>query len=61
MRIGAPEVAVLDMLALGAEVEVIAPPELRAELARVARQIADRHAGCTGTGRERQARISREA
>ena len=44
MRIGAPEAAVLDMLALGAEVEVIEPPELRAELARVARQIADRHA-----------------
>jgi predicted DNA-binding transcriptional regulator YafY len=61
VRIGAPEVAVLDMLALGAEVEVIAPPELRAELAQVARQIADRHAGCTGTGRERRARIPREA
>jgi len=52
---------VLDMLALGAEVEVIEPPELRAELARVARQIADRHAGCTGDGRERQARFPGEA
>jgi hypothetical protein len=50
---------VLDMLALGAEVEVIEPPELRAELARVARQIADRHAGCTG--RPRKACIPGEA
>jgi len=39
---------------------VIEPPELRAELARVARQIADRHAGCTG-GRPRKARIPGEA
>ena len=31
----------LDLLALGAEVEVMRPPELRAELARVARHIAD--------------------
>ena len=49
------------MLALGAEVEVVEPPELRAELAQVARQIADRHAGCTGDGRERHARIPGEA
>ena len=33
----------LDLLALGAEVEVVRPPELRAELARVARHIADLH------------------
>ena len=33
----------LDLLALGAEAEVVRPPELRAELARVARQIADLH------------------
>jgi WYL domain len=43
VRIESPEVAVLDLLALGAEVEVVRPPELRAELARVARRIADLH------------------
>ena len=43
VRIESPEAAVLDLLALGAEVEVVRPPELRAELARVARRIADLH------------------
>ncbi len=61
VRIGAPEVAVLDMLALGAEVEVMEPPELRAGLARVARQISDRHAGRAPDGRDGQARIPGEA
>ena len=43
VRIESPDAAVLDLLALGAEVEVVRPPELRAELARVARCIADLH------------------
>jgi len=43
VRIESPEAAVLDLLALGAEVEAVRPPELRAELARVARRIADLH------------------
>jgi hypothetical protein len=32
------------MLALGAEVEVVHPPDLRARIAETARQIADLHA-----------------
>ena len=47
VRIESPEAAVLDLLALGAEVEVVRPPELRAELARVARRIADLHSDGT--------------
>jgi predicted DNA-binding transcriptional regulator YafY len=43
VRIDSPGTAVLDLLALGAEVEVVRPPELRAELAQVARLIAARH------------------
>ena len=43
VRVESREAAVLDLLALGAEVEVVRPPELRAELARVARRIADLH------------------
>ena len=51
VRIESPEAAVLDLLALGAEVEVMRPPELRAELARVARHIADLHTdGPSGPG-----------
>ena len=47
VRIESPEAAVLDLLALGAEVEVVRPPALRAELARVARRIADLHSDGT--------------
>ncbi|HEV2241416.1 MAG TPA: WYL domain-containing protein [Streptosporangiaceae bacterium] len=43
VRIDSAEAAVLDMLALGAEVEVVHPPELRARIAETARQIADLH------------------
>jgi predicted DNA-binding transcriptional regulator YafY len=42
--IDSADAAVLDMLALGAEVEVVHPPELRARIAETARQIADLHA-----------------
>jgi len=45
VRIGPPDAAVPDLLALGAEVEVIDPPALRARVAAAARQIAVRHAG----------------
>ena len=47
VRIESPEAALLDLLALGAEVEVVRPPELRAELARVARRIVDLHSDGT--------------
>src|SRR6516165_3456592 len=40
VRIDSPDVAVLEMLALGAEVEVLQPPELRAALRDAATQIA---------------------
>ena len=43
VRIESPEAAVLDLLALGAEVEVVRPPELRAELAGAGRRIAALH------------------
>ena len=43
MRIDSAEAAVLDMLALGAEVEVVHPPELRSLLRQTARQIAELH------------------
>jgi len=36
---------VLDLLALGAEVEVLHPPGHRAEVARAAQRIAGLHAG----------------
>ena len=45
MRIDSIEAAVLDLLALGPEVEVLHPPQLRAQLARAAGQIADLHRG----------------
>ena len=45
VRIDSVDAAALDMLALGAEVEVIHPPELRARVRRTARQIAGLHAG----------------
>jgi predicted DNA-binding transcriptional regulator YafY len=49
IRIDSPDTAVLDLLALGAEVEVVRPPELRARMAQVARQIAARHAADGGS------------
>jgi len=45
IRRGTPAVAALDMLALGAEAEVIHPPELRALVGQLARRIADLHEG----------------
>ena len=39
------EAAVLDVLGLGAEVEVVGPVDLRAAVAEVARCIAERHGG----------------
>jgi predicted DNA-binding transcriptional regulator YafY len=47
VRIDSADAAVLDMLALGAEVEVIRPPELRAQIADTARHIALLHASDT--------------
>jgi len=44
VRIDSADAAALDMLALGAEVEVIHPPELRAQMRETARQIAGLHA-----------------
>jgi predicted DNA-binding transcriptional regulator YafY len=43
VRIDAPGVAVLDMLALGTEVEVLHPPELRAAVHEAAARIAALH------------------
>lgn len=45
VRIDSIEAAVLDLLALGPEVEVLHPPQLRTQLARAAGQIADLHRG----------------
>ena len=45
IRFETTEGAVLDLLALGPEVEVLQPPELRSELRRTARRIAALHAG----------------
>lgn len=44
VRIDSPEAAVLDILALGPEAEVVEPPELRAQVASTAQQIAGLHA-----------------
>jgi predicted DNA-binding transcriptional regulator YafY len=44
VRMDSVDAAALDMLALGAEVEVIHPPELRAQVRQTARQIAGLHA-----------------
>ncbi len=44
VRIGSVDAAALDMLALGADVEVVGPPELRARVGQTARQIAGLHA-----------------
>ena len=43
VRIDSTDAAVLDMLALGAEVEVMYPPELRTQIADTARHIARLH------------------
>jgi len=43
VRIDSPDTAVLDLLALGAEVEVVHPPELRAQMAGAGRRIAALH------------------
>jgi predicted DNA-binding transcriptional regulator YafY len=45
VRIESMDAAVLDMLALGAEVEVVHPPELRARVREVAERIAALYAG----------------
>jgi predicted DNA-binding transcriptional regulator YafY len=50
------EAAVLDVLGLGAEVEVVAPAELRAAVADVADRVAARHASPSASGRRRQRR-----
>jgi hypothetical protein len=48
MRIESPGAAVLDVLALGAEAELVDPPELRAQLAAIAQRIAYLHHGAPG-------------
>jgi predicted DNA-binding transcriptional regulator YafY len=48
VRIDSPEIAVLDMLALGAEVEVLHPPELRAGVREAATRIAALHTSPAG-------------
>ena len=45
MRVDSADVAVLDVLALGTEVEVLHPPELRAAVREAAAGIAARHTG----------------
>jgi predicted DNA-binding transcriptional regulator YafY len=48
VRIDSPDIAVLDMLALGAEVEVLHPPELRAGVREAATRIAALHTSPAG-------------
>ncbi len=45
VRIEPADATVLDLLALGPEVEVVQPAELRSRVAETARRIADRHTG----------------
>jgi predicted DNA-binding transcriptional regulator YafY len=45
VRIDSVDSGVLDVLALGPEVEVLYPPELRAQVGRAARRLAELHAG----------------
>ena len=45
IRFGDVGTAVLDLLALGAEVEVVEPRELRGEMRRAARRITALHTG----------------
>ena len=53
MRIDSPDIAVLDMLALGAEVEVLHPPELRTGVREAATRIAALHTSPAGAARQR--------
>ena len=48
VRVDSADVAVLDMLALGTEVEVLLPPELRTAVREAAARIAARHTGPEG-------------
>ena len=48
MRVDSADIAVLDVLALGAEVEVLHPPELRTAVREAAGRIAARHTGMAG-------------
>lgn len=48
VRIDSPDIAVLDMLALGAEVEVLHPPELRTGIRKAATRIAALHTSPAG-------------
>jgi len=48
LRIDSADIAVLDLLALGTEVEVLHPPELRSGLREAAARIAALHAGPPG-------------
>ncbi len=50
MRIDSVDAAVLDMLALGAEVEVVHPPQLRAQVHETARRITELHSPSGTTG-----------
>jgi predicted DNA-binding transcriptional regulator YafY len=45
VRIDSVDAAVLDLLALGAEVEVVHPPHLRAQVRETALRIAELHVG----------------
>jgi hypothetical protein len=44
-RIDSAGAAVLDILALGAEAEIVYPPRLRAQVRETARRIAELHSG----------------
>ena len=48
VRVDSADIAVLDMLALGAEVEVLHPPELRAGVRDAAARVTALHAGPEG-------------
>lgn len=52
VRIESVDSAVLEILALGAEVEVLHPPELREQVGQAARQIAELHADDGGVARK---------
>jgi predicted DNA-binding transcriptional regulator YafY len=43
VRIDSPDAMVLDILALGAEAEIVHPPELRAQIVSTAMRVADLH------------------
>jgi predicted DNA-binding transcriptional regulator YafY len=50
IRVDSPEATVLDLLALGPDAEVIGPADLRAAVARAARQIAELNAAGPADG-----------